>query len=500
MFLIGFLCIISVVNGHSILRTPAPWRTRESKRAPCGNGNLPTTLANAAVNGGTTITAMWEVTAGDGNGPITARYVLNDASATTAGFANAPQLAVTMNPIPQRGTGQYPFTFPAPPVGTACAGGPNGDACHIQFRSTSNWYSCTTIPLSAAVVPTGSPTTLSPTAPATTRSPTTQAPTAPVVGQYQCTPLSATSASNTICQGIANKNVLSETAGTQTAVITQAAAELASFRYQPLVFRNGASTACGQALAEFYCAFSLPLCTPPAAGSNQITYNNACYSRCETAMAVCDIDPYHKEAFSCAQFTETTGDVYGTCPTIPSRTIYLKNRFVGSPETNYWSPNLEFIDMILYAGDKLTFKWTTGSNLYKFPSLAAFDACDFTGATMLQGTASGATTEFEWATPTMVEFSIISYFGSEVGCVATNPQATTTIASQKLKATVIELPIGATIVQIPSGTPPQQIPVTPPTAGPGGFLGDYPGEDPFSGSSMINVSWMIMSCVILFMF
>lgn len=497
MFLIGLLCVISVVNGHSILRTPAPWRTRESKNAPCGNGNLPTTLANAAVNGGATITALWEVTAGDGNGPITARYVLDDASANTAGFNAGGTLAVTMDPVPQRGTGQYPFTFPAPPAGTACAGGPNNNACHIQFRSTSNWYSCTTIPLNVVVAPTPPPTTLSPTLPATTRSPTTQAPTAPVPGQYQCTPLTA--AANTICQGIANKNVLSETAGTQANVITQTAADLGFVRYQPLVFRDGASPQCGQALAEFFCAFSLPLCTPPAAGSNQISYNNACYSRCETAMAVCDIDPYHKAAYSCAQFTETTGDVYGTCPTIPARTINLKNRFVGSPETNYWAPNLEFIDMILYAGDKLTFKWSTGSDLYKFPSLAAFDACDFTGATVLQGTASGTSTEFEWATPTMVEVSMISYFGSQAGCVATNPQATTTVPSQKLKVSVIELPIGATIVQIPSGTPPQQIPVNPPTAGPGGFLGDYPGED-FSGSSMVNVSWMIMSCLILFMF
>lgn len=509
MFLIALLCVISVVNGHSLLRIPAPWRTRESKSAPCGNGQLPTTLTNTAVQGGATITARWEVTAGDGNGPVTARYVLNDASATTGGFAAGPQLAVAMNPIPQRGTGVYDFTFPAPPPGTACAGGPDNNACHIQFKSTSNWYSCATIPMTGAAAVTAaptsaSPTTLSPTRPAQTRAPTTLSPTTlsptgkPEISQYQCTPLTA--AANTMCQGISGKNVLSETASTQTAVITQTAADLGFVRYQPLVFRNGASAACGQALSEFFCAFSLPLCTPPILGGNtQIEYTQACWSRCETAMSVCDIDPYHKAAYSCAQFTVTNADVYGTCPTIPSRVVYLKNRFVGSQETNYWAPGLEFIDMIIYAGDKLTWKWTTGSDLYKFTTKAAFDSCDFTGATALTGTAAtDGTTEYEWATPAQVEFGITAFFGSQIGCVATNPSATVSTPSQKLMVQVVETPIAATVVPIPSGTPPQEIPVTPPTAGPGGFLGDYPGAVE-SGSSMINVSWMIMCCLVLFM-
>lgn len=492
MFLIGLLCVISVVNGHSILRTPAPWRTRESKRAPCGNGNIPATLTNAAVNAGADIAAMWEVTAGDGNGPVTARYVTTDAEATTAGFNAAPQLAVTMNPIPQRGTGQYPFTFPAPPPGTNCQGGPNNNACHIQFKSTSNWYSCATIPMNAQVAPTGAPTTLSPTRPATTRAPTTQAPTAPVPGQYTCSSLTA--AQGTICQGIAGKNVLTETGSTQANVISKANADFSDVRYNPLVFRNGASTACGQALAELFCSFSLPLCTAPSYPSTQYSsFTQSCFSRCETAMAVCDIDPYHKEAYSCAQFTESTSDVYGSCPTIPSRSVYLKNRFVGSQETNYWAPNQQFIDMIIYSGDKLTFKWTNPSTLYKFPNQAAFDACDFSGA---QQFGSGAT-EYEWSTPASVEFQDVSYFGSQPGCLPTNTASTTPIASQKLKVTVIETPMGATVVPIPAGVPPQTISGNPPTAGPGGFLGDY-GNNP-SRASMVSVSWMIMSCLVLFM-
>lgn len=492
MFLIGLLCVISVVNGHSILRTPAPWRNRESKSAPCGNGNLPGTLTNPAVNAGADIAAMWEVTAGDGNGPVTARYVTTDAAATTAGFNGAPTLTVTMNPIPQRGTGRYQFTFPAPPPGTNCQGGPNNNACHIQFKSTSNWYSCTTIPLNAQVAPTGAPTTSSPTKPATTRAPTTQAPTASIPGQYTCSSLAAATAQGTICQGISGKNVLRETGNSQANVIAQTNGDFSFVRYNPLVFRNGASTACGQSLAEFFCSFSLPLCTAPSYPSTQYSsYTSSCFSRCETAMALCDIDPYHKAAYSCSQFTESTSDVYGSCPTIPARSVHLKNRFVGAQETNYWAPGVEFIDMIIYSGDKLTFKWTSPSTLHKFPNQAAFEACDFNAAQQL----GAGGTEYEWSAPA-VEDSLVSYFGSQQGCVATNAASQTSIPSQKLKVTVIETPLGSTVVPIPSGVPPQQIPVTPPTAGPGGFLGDY-GTN--SRASMVSVSWMIMSCLVLFM-
>lgn len=339
--------------------------------------------------------------------------------------------------------------------------------------------------MNAQVAPTGAPTTSAPTAPATTRSPTTRAPTAPIPGQYTCSTLTA--AQNTICQGISGKNVLTETGTSQADAITQTNGDFSAMRYNPLVFRNGASPQCGQALAEFFCSFSLPLCT------TSTSYTSSCFSRCETAMSVCDVDPYHKDAYSCAQFTETTSDVYGTCPIVPKRSVYLKNRFVGSQDTGYWAPNQMYNDMILYNGDKLTFKWTSPSTLYKFPNKAAFDACDFTSATQF---AAGGT-EYEWSTPTTIEFVDISYFGSQPGCVPTSASSQAAVPSQKLKVSVIETPIGATRVPIPSGAPPQNIPVTPPTAGPGGFLGDY-GNTP-SEASMVSFSWMIMSCFLLFM-
>lgn len=459
-----------LVSGHSILRTPTPWRNRESKNAPCGGGQMPAT-ANAIGNGD--ITSRWDVTAGDGNGPITVTYVTTDNAATTAGFnaaRNAGQtLTVTMNPVPQRGTGQYPFTMTAPPAGV-CSGGGNGNTCHIQVKSTSNWYSCASLEQPAVITPTPAPI------PAVTDAPTVS-PT--VTPPPKCTNLLGTTGS--LCQALEGKPHLE--VASVPATLTSIATDFQTIRYNALVFRNPEPQICAQYLSQLFCSLNIAPCNPADTPPKPLPI---CKTRCTSAMYECDIDPFHADAFlgdcNSPLFGATTSDVYGPCPVESARKIYLKNLLIGN-KPNYWTSGVDYRNKIIYRGDKLTWKWkeqvmegAQESTLYKFLNQRAFEDCDFSQATKLVGELmEGGWYEYSLDTTTLTANDGSEFFyGSANGCIA-DALISEDNPSQKLSVKIVDIPEGAQVVQFDANEDAAEIPLNPPTQSPPGFFGN-PGS------------------------
>lgn len=480
-----------LVNGHSILRTPTPWRNRESKNAPCGGGQI-TGTAQAVTTGD--LASVWEVTAGDGNGPITVTYVTTDDQATTAGFAAAAgqgqTLTVTMNPIPQRGTGTYPFTMTTPAEGV-CRGGANGRQCHIQVKSTSNWYSCASLEQPAVVVPTASPI------PAVTRAPTLF-PT--VTPPARCTNLVGTTGS--LCQALEGKphfevaNIRQELESIST--------DFAAIRYNPLVFRNPEPQICAQYLSQLFCSLSIPACD--TATLNPLP---TCKTRCISALYECDIDPFHADAFlsDCNNnlFSATATDVYGACPAESARKVHLKNLLIGNAP-DYWAPKVDFRNKIIYKGDKLTWKWKvstmegmTESTLYRFPNALAFQNCDESQATPIQGRIEGDYKEYSLDTTQLTaNDGFERYYGSIPGCVADN-LITPENPSQKIMIKIVETPVGATVVGFNENEDAAEIPLNPPTQSPPGFFGN-PGAIGDSSVAKITISSLAIISTFLLAF
>lgn len=472
-----------LVDGHSILRTPAAWRNRESKAAPCGGGQLANAVPMAVADGATTINAQWDVTAGDGNGPITVSYVTTD----TTNFGGAPTLAVTMDPVPQRGTGQYPFTLNVAALNSnVCNGGADGNTCHIQVKSTSNWYSCASLSMTAPVTP---PPTAGNTAPPTP--PPTPIP--PVV--QKCEPISGVT--GTLCGGLAGKNVFPPE--NINSLITAIGADYQGMRNNPLVFRNPSTTLCGQYLAQIFCAFNIRGCdvgTPP-------TEKKICKTRCTSAFYECDVDPYHTDAYlgqcELADFGETTADVYGTCPVESSRVVHLKNLLVGN-EPDYWVSGQRFLNKNIYKGDQLTWKWKSPSTLFQFSDRTAFENCNFQGATPLTGMMKDGFNWYTFDTNQVTSVPDITYYGSNPGCVTDATMvANNNLASQKFGVQVIATPEGARVVPFGQDDPAQEIPAVPPTAGVPGFLGN---PQPLGGSSVgkIQLTFAAIICTFLMVF
>jgi len=422
------------------------WNTRESKSRPCGNGAMPTTAVTGAnkVQGGSIVSGMWEVTAGDGNGPVTITLAKTDAEVNS--FSGPDTIPINMDPVPQSGTGKYPFTFVAPVAGT-CTGGADKKSCHLQFKSTSNWYSCMTLSLEAPQTgaPTGAPT-VKPVTAFPTASPTVAPPSpAPTKTRNSCTPVPQITG---YCSGLSGKNV-AVLFGTDT--ISQAferlEAEANANRLNPLVFRNGQSANCITAFERYWCS-RLPLCT-------DYTITTQCKNSCLEAMSYCDLDPLHIKTFSCESLTTTVSDVYGTCPaTVPVRQINLKSRYVGIDSDLWMIPpeGRNYIDMKLYVGDKLTFKYSDQSDVYKFTSELAYGSCDFEGAVKLPY-ANGIT---EWSSVGEGAAGEILFFGSK------KPE-NACIQGQKVRVEIVNFPAGSE--QVPSSGEPEVV-TPPPTQSP----------------------------------
>jgi len=134
------LCVAGVcVKGHAILRVPTAWNTAESTTSPCGGSPFQIT-PDAVWTVGTQQQIVWDVTIGDGVGPVT-------AAIDPAGGTNF-SVPVLQNG-PSTTTGDHNFTVTVPNV--QCTGVNN--VCVMQVKSSSNWFSCTSLQvLPAAVV------------------------------------------------------------------------------------------------------------------------------------------------------------------------------------------------------------------------------------------------------------------------------------------------------------------------------------------------------------
>lgn len=457
MLLLYFVCVFITVESHSILRQPQAWNTRESKNNPCGGGRVPTgavPAANRATTIGSTITGEWEITAGDGRGPVSIMLVQNDASATRNGFAAGTPVTMNMQTANPTRVGKYPFSFVVPEAASTCTGGADGTSCHLQFKSTSNWYSCMTLAVTTnTAVVTTAPVTLSPT-PAPVLGITTAPTTAP-------TPLPTCSTMQVqgFCQGLNGKSV--SAIGDLQALATSEEIEKKFNQGNPLVFRNGQSSSCSAPLEQLFCAVKFPLC------KNDGTVKNVCRTRCEVAINACDLDPYHNKAFDCSVLTETVEDAYGPCPTAPTtRTINLKSRLVGLPATGYWAPGNTYLDMKLYPGDKLTFNYDPSkADVWKL-SRSEYDTCSFTGEKMTPNGCVSAPTdgspgcyrnEFVWSA-TLSEGGTPYYFASSISNACSN-----SITPLKVNVTVIEPPRIPTVtyIQVPNNAKPEVVTGTP---------------------------------------
>jgi len=241
--------LIVLANSHAVLDNPKPFNPNPSKTSPCGGGTT-STLAEAAWQVGTVVQITWQVVATDGEGTVALAFDVNGAQTFNA--ANAIQLGNA--PL----VGFYNFTFTVPQL--TCAG-PNG-LCTAQFASSSAWFSCTSVQLTAVPPP-----------------PINTNPTCQLVnGLTYCTQLNGQYA--LIPYG-------------QTAVATDQnlVPVLAATLYNPNVFTTPNATGCNAAYQNFLCHNAMPYCGGIAA---------ACQTVCNNALQLCGISASHIGLYNCA--------------------------------------------------------------------------------------------------------------------------------------------------------------------------------------------------------
>ena len=153
----------------------------------------------------------------------------------------------------------------------------------------------------------------------------------------------------------------------------------------------------------------------------------------------------------------------------------------------YWSamPS-SFSSYNVTVGDKLSFRYTGSHNVYKMASKAAYDSCDFDGATELGSTSVGGGTG---DTPNLYEAVVTTagtlYLACQVGSHCNNLQKVT-ITAAALPPTPPPTP--------PSPPPPSSPPVSVSTsaAGCAAALGETPSVVAFEGvplSQPTALSW-----------
>jgi len=293
--------------------------------------------------------------------------------------------------------------------------------------------------------PTASPTVTPPSAAPSVAAPSTSPTTTPNV----CTTIPQI---NGFCAGLSGKKVVASL-GTDTILqaLIRIEGEANANRRNPLVFRNGQSQNCITAFEKYWCSRSLPLCT-----ENKVT--TQCKNTCLAAMSECDLDPLHSLTFSCDRVTTTDTDVYGVCPaSVPVRQINLKSRYVGI-DTDIWRipPAGKFyIDMKLYVGDKLTFKYSSAqSDVHKFNGQTEYENCDFTGAVSL-AYADGVT---EWSYIGEGAVGAKLFFGSKIPADACEQ-------GQKVMIDMVDFPPNSQQIAVKIGAEPEVV-TPPPTQSP----------------------------------
>jgi len=250
---IAFFCAVflATVCGHAILRNPMGWNTNPSKTSPCGAGTAPTS-PDAIWKIGSTVTILWQVVAADGVGTVTMTF---DPTGQM-NFVGAPAALIQNIGAP---AAVAFFNLSAVIPSTTCTG-PN-NMCSVQFATSSDWFSCTSVQLVANNPP---PVNTNPTC-------------------EKATGL-------TFCSELNNQFVSVPHGQTPATVDSEVAATYPANLYNPNVFTNGNSSACAAAYKTFLCHNSLPYCSTSA----------ACQTLCYNAINTCKVTAAELNLYPCA--------------------------------------------------------------------------------------------------------------------------------------------------------------------------------------------------------
>jgi len=249
----AFLCVVLIASvcGHAIVRNPMGWNTNPSTTSPCGAGTAPTS-PDAIWKIGSTVIILWQVVAADGVGEVTMTF---DPTGQQ-NFVGAP-VTLIQNIGAPNAVAFFNLTSVIP--STTCTG-PNS-MCTVQFKTSSNWFSCTSVQLVAVNPP---PVNTNPTCEVAT-------------GLAFCSELNGQFVS--VPHGQTPATVDSEVSATYPANL-----------YNPNVFTNGNSSACAAAYKTFLCHNSLPYCGTAA----------ACQTLCYNAINTCKVTPAELGLYPCA--------------------------------------------------------------------------------------------------------------------------------------------------------------------------------------------------------
>lgn len=147
----------------------------------------------------------------------------------------------------------------------------------LQVKSSSNWFSCSTIAISNTAAPSTAPTS------------------------GTCIQLSGL----TFCKELNGKNVKPMVGGVSaTTVDQQLRATHSSYLENPAVFQP-TNDGCSEAYRELLCAETFIPCGAEAAAT-------ACASTCNLSNLLCNLQPAHANLYECDQMISTK-DIFGIC-------------------------------------------------------------------------------------------------------------------------------------------------------------------------------------------
>jgi len=301
------LSLVLLVSGHAVLKSPKPWNTAASKTSPCGGGTAPTASATTWVPG-STVQIQWQVIAGDGAGAVT--VLINTANGNTFS-GTGTQIG---NPTAV-GTSNFAFTVPA----VTCTGA--GGLCSVQVKSSSNWFSCTSVKIQAASTPVAatsatvaatSATKAAGTSPAATSATkaagattaakssakpvsTAAPPTPPAGGEDDDAPTCPIVSGLSFCTMVNGNNVTLSLGDTASQIDDTAKSTFTETLNNPLVFATPNATGCADAFKQLICSSAFPLCGA----------DTACQPNCKAAISKCTIQDSHKGLFDCTQGSPT---------------------------------------------------------------------------------------------------------------------------------------------------------------------------------------------------
>jgi len=265
--------LVASVLGHAVLKTPTPYNANPSKTAPCGlAGTFPTLTSQATWLVGDTVTIVWQMIAGDGNGLVT--VVADPNGGTDFSAANAkPITTFNTNDVKT-----YTQSFVVPDI--SCAASKDG-LCTIQFATATNWFSCTRVNITACP---GCP--------------------APPPPAPKCT----TATGLAFCVGTNQRNnraVLIPEGQSPVVIDAELSATFNSYLNNTNVFTNGKDATCRTDYKTFLCNSQLPLCPGSGEAYSQVS---ACRAQCRQTMKECQLTELHAALYDCDSLRLCAGE------------------------------------------------------------------------------------------------------------------------------------------------------------------------------------------------